>query len=53
MKKKKVIKTLKNELVQAKNLLAIENMEKEYYDTLKEYKKIMKIALKAVKKYRG
>lgn len=50
--KKKVIKILKNELCNTNKLLQFNNMESEYYGVLKGYRKAIKVAIKAVKKYK-
>lgn len=52
MKGNKVIKILKNELCNTNELLQFDNMKPEYYGVLKEYRKAMKVAIKAVKKYK-
>ena len=50
MKKKKVLKVLKNELRHAEQHLRFKDMSQEYYDEMQNYVDAMKIAIKAVKK---
>lgn len=52
MKKRKVLKILKHELCSTNKLLQFNNMESEYYGVLKEYRKAIKAAIKAVKKHK-